>query len=304
MTSKYINPYTDFGFKKLFGEEANKDLLIDFLNAVLPPENRVADLTFRNSEQLPDNIVDRKAIFDIACTGERGESFTVEMQKAKQLWFKDRALFYAAFPIQRQAQKGDWNFKLNPVFLVAVLDFEYDEHEERRKLYRIVTLKDQDGDPFSETLKMIFLQMPLFQLQESELKTPKDKWLFFLKNLESFDDIPSILREPVFEKAFGTAEYLRYSPELQEAYQKDLMIYRDNRNVLETARIEGKAEGLAEGKAEGKAEGLAEGEAKGKAEGKAEEKAAVALNMKREGLNSALIAKLTGLTVAEIERLS
>ncbi|GHT24043.1 hypothetical protein FACS189419_08720 [Planctomycetales bacterium] len=291
MTSRYINPYTDFGFKKLFGEEANKDLLIDFLNAVLPPENRVASLTFRNSEQLPDNIVDRKAIFDIACTGNRGESFTVEMQKAKELWFKDRALFYASFPIQRQAQKGDWNFKLNPVFLVAVLDFEYDEHEERRKLYRLVTLKDQDGDEFSETLKMIFLQMPLFRLQGSELKTPKDKWLFFLKNLESFDDIPSILREPVFEKAFDTAEYLKYSPEVQEAYQRDLMIYRDNRNVLETARIEGKAEGLAEGKAEGLAEG------------KAERSAEVARNMKKKGLDSAMISEITGLSVADIEKL-
>jgi predicted transposase/invertase (TIGR01784 family) len=292
---RYINPYTDFGFKKLFGEEANKDLLIDFLNAVLPPENRVADLTFRNSEQLPDNIVDRKAIFDIACTGEHGESFTVEMQKAKQLWFKDRALFYAAFPIQRQAQKGDWNFKLNPVFLVAVLDFEYDEHEERRKLYRIVTLKDQDGDPFSETLKMIFLQMPLFGLTEPDLKTQKDKWLFFLKNLENFDDIPSILREPVFEKAFDTAEYLKYSPALQEAYQKDLMIYRDNRNVLETARIEGKAEGLAEGKAEGLAEGEIKGEAKRNIE--------IARKMKQEGLNPALSAKITGLSSDEAERL-
>jgi predicted transposase/invertase (TIGR01784 family) len=137
---RYINPCTDFGFKKLFGEEANKDLLIDFLNAVLPAENHVADLAFRNPEQLPDNTIDRKAIFDIACIGDKGESFTVEMQKAKQLYFKDRALFYSAFPIQRQAQKGDWDFKLNPVILVAILDFEYDEHEERRKLYRLVTL--------------------------------------------------------------------------------------------------------------------------------------------------------------------
>ncbi|GHT23622.1 hypothetical protein FACS189419_07820 [Planctomycetales bacterium] len=301
--SRYINPYTDFGFKKLFGEEANKDLLIDFLNAVLPPENRVASLTFRNSEQLPDNIVDRKAIFDIACTGDHGESFTVEMQKAKELWFKDRALFYASFPIQRQAQKGDWNFKLNPVFLVAVLDFEYDEHEERRKLYRLVTLKDQDGDEFSETLKMIFLQMPLFQMPESALATQKDKWLFFLKNLESFDDIPSILREPVFEKAFDTAEYLKYSPEVQEAYQEDLKVYRDNRNVLETARIEGKAEGLTEGEAKGKAEGLAEGKAEGLAEGKAERSAEVARNLKSMGLKPADIAKATGLSVSDIEKL-
>jgi predicted transposase/invertase (TIGR01784 family) len=270
MTSRYINPYTDFGFKKLFGEEVNKDLLVDFLNAVLPSENRVANLTFRNSEQLPETVTDRKAIFDIACTGERNESFTVEMQKAKQLYFKDRALFYASFPIQRQSQIGDWNFKLNPVFLVAILDFEYDEKEERRKLYRLVMLKDQEGDIFSETLKMIFLQMPLFQLTESELVTRKDKWLFFLKNLELFDDIPAILREPIFEQAFGTAEYLKYSRELQEAYQNDLKAYRDNRNVLETARIE--------------------------------ERTKIALNFKQLGFDHETIAEATGLSIDEIKK--
>ena len=274
--SRYINPYTDFGFKKLFGEEANKDLLIDFLNAVLPPENKIAHLEFRNSEQLPDNIVDRKAVFDIACTDENGQSFTVEMQKAKQLYFKDRALFYSAFPIQRQAQRGDWNFKLNPVFLVAVLDFEYDEMEERRKIYRLVSLKDQDGDEFTDRLKMVFLQMPLFTLTESELHTQKDKWLFFLKNLEDFDEIPNVLRLPVFEKAFETAEYVRYSPALQEAYQNNLKVYRDNRNVVETAYINGETHKALE----------------------------IARNMKTEGFDMAMIIKMTDLSAEELQRLN
>jgi len=294
--TRYINPYTDFGFKKLFGEEANKDLLIDVLNAVLPPENKIAHLEFRNTEQLPDNIIDRKAVFDIACTGESGQSFTVEMQKAKQLFFKDRALFCSAFPIQRQAQKGDWNFQLNPVFLVAVLDFEYDEQEERRKIYRLVSLKDQDGDEFTDRLKMVFLQMPLFTLTESELASQKDKWLFFLKNLESFDNIPNVLRLPVFEKAFETAEYIKYSPAMQEAYQNNLKVYRDNRNVVETAYIEGEAKGKAEGFIEGEAKGFIDGEAKGKAEGKLE----IARSMKKEGFDTAVIAKVTGLTPEEI----
>jgi predicted transposase/invertase (TIGR01784 family) len=277
--TRFINPYTDFGFKKLFGEEANKDLLIDFLNAVLPLESPIASLTFRNSEQLPDNAVDRKAVFDIACVGANGESFSVEMQKAKQLWFKDRALFYTIFPILRQAQQGNWNFKLNPVYLVAVLDFKYDEMEERQKLYRLVSYKDQDGEEFTDRVKMVFLQMPLFTLQEHELRTPKDKWLFFLKNLESFEEIPSILREPVFEKAFATAEYVNYSPALQEAYQNDLKAYRDNINVLETAKIESEAKG------------------------RAEEKLEIARSMKKENLDVALIAKVTGLLLEEIERL-
>jgi len=283
MLPRYINPYTDFGFKKLFGEEANKNLLIDFLNAILPERNRIAELSFRSSEQLPDNSADRKAIFDIACVSKNGEQFTVEMQKAKQQWFKHRALFYSAFPIQRQAQKGDWDFKLSPVFLVAVLDFEYDEAEERREIQRLVTLKDQHGDVFLDSLQMIFLQMPLFAKTESELETQKDKWLYFLKNLESFAEIPSILHEPVFEQAFQTAEYVKYTPALQEAYQNDLKAYRDNKNVVDTARAEGKAEGKAEGRAEGKIE--------------------TARNMKQAGFDVAVIAKMTGLPLSEIERL-
>jgi predicted transposase/invertase (TIGR01784 family) len=281
--TRFINPYTDFGFKKLFGEEANKDLLIDFLNAVLPIESPIVELTFTQSEQLPDNPTDRKAVFDIACVGQNGESFTVEMQKAKQLWFKDRALFCTAFPILRQGQRGDWNFKLNPVYLVAVLDFKYDVAEERRKIYRLVSLKDQDGDEFTNRLKMVFLQMPLFTLAESELKTQKDKWLFFLKNLESFAEIPQILREPVFEKAFATAEYVKYPPALQEAYQSDLKAYRDNINVLETARVEG--------------------EAIGEARGEAQKALGIALSMKKDGIDPAVIAKHTGLSLAEIKRL-
>jgi len=278
--SRYINPYTDFGFKKLFGEEANKDLLIDFLNAVLPPENKIAHLEFRNTEQQPDNIVDRKAVFDIACTGKGGQSFTVEMQKAKQLFFKDRALFCTSFPIQRQAQKGDWNFKLNPVILVAVLDFKYDEMEERRKIDRLVSLKDQDGDEFTDRLKMVFLQMPLFTKTESELETQKDKWLYFLKNLEDFDDIPNVLRMPVFEKAFETAEYVRYSPAMQEAYQDNLKVYRDNRNVVETAYIDGETKGRAERDIE------------------------IVRNMKKMGLDIAVISQATNLSPEEIERLN
>ncbi|GHT42896.1 hypothetical protein FACS189443_6350 [Planctomycetales bacterium] len=283
MLSRYINPYTDFGFKKLFGEEANKDLLIDFLNAVLPENYRIAELTFSNTEQLPDNNVNRKAIFDIACISSKGEHFVVEMQKAKQLYFKDRALFDLSYPIQRQAQKGDWDFKLNPVFLVAVLDFIYDEVEERRKLRRLVTLKDQDGEEFSKNLQMVFLQMPLFALRENQLKTPFDKWMYFLKNLESFDDIPSILREPVFEKAFATAEHVRFPPQLQEAYRKDLMAYWDNTNVMNTA--------------------IMEGEARGEAKGKAERAIEIARNLKRMGLSAADIAKATGLSLDEAERL-
>ena len=249
--SRYLNPYTDFGFKKLFGEEANKDLLTDFLNQLLPAHHQIETLHFKNPENLPDLPVERKAIFDIYCKSVTGEDFIVEMQKAKLNFFKDRALFYTTFPIRDQAKKGDWDFKLNAIYYVAILDFRYDEHEEQQKLLREVTLKDQDGDLFYKKLHFSFLQMPLFNKQEHELKSRSDKWLYFLKNLENFDHIPAILNEPIFEKAFNTLEEANLTPDQLEQYQKSLLTYWELKGVVDTARDEGKAEGLIEGEARG-----------------------------------------------------
>ena len=295
MTTRYINPYTDFGFKKLFGEEASKNLLIDFLNSILPEKYQVADLTLHPTELLPEHPLFRKALVDIACTSPTGETFIVEMQKESQRWFKDRALFYASAVIHRQAVRGDWDFKMYPVFFIAVLDFEYDEQEERREIERLVSLKDQNGAEFSENLQMIFLQMPLFNKTESELQTKKDKWLYFLKNLESFDEIPSILREPVFEQAFELAQYVTYPPPLQEAYWRSRMAYWDSINTfnfaVETAEERGMAKGMKKGISQGIEQGIEQGIV------------GVARKLKQEGVDVALIAKTTGLSETDIEQL-
>lgn len=281
--SRYLNPYTDFGFKKLFGEEANKDLLADFLNQLLPPHHQIETLHFKNPENLPDLPLERKAIFDVYCKSVTGEDFIVEMQKAKLNFFKERALFYSTFPIREQAKKGDWDFKLNAIYYVAILDFKYDEAEEKQKLLREVTLKDQDGDLFYKKLRFSFIQMPLFNKQEHELATRSDKWLYFLKNLENFDHIPAILKEPIFEKAFDTLEEANLTREQLEQYQKSLLTYWELKGVVDTARDEGKAEGLIEGIEQGIR--------------------LTAQKLKQEGLSVEMIAKVTGLTVAEIENL-
>jgi predicted transposase/invertase (TIGR01784 family) len=269
--AKYINPYTDFGFKKLFGEEGNKDLLIDFLNQLLPAHHQIADLNFRNVENLADLSAERKAIFDIHCKAVSGERFIVEMQKAKVKYFKDRSLFYVTFPIREQAQQGEWNFKLAPIYFVAILDFEYDEAEERRKFRRDVALKDQDGDVFFDKLHFKFLQMPLFRLQEHELKTKFDKWCYFLKNLESFDHIPNILNEPIFQKAFGTAELAGLTAQQRDNYEQSLIQYRDLQSALETAVEENKIE--------------------------------IARKAINKGFDNETISELTELTVTQIEQL-
>jgi predicted transposase/invertase (TIGR01784 family) len=233
--AKFINPYTDFGFKKLFGEEGNKDLLIDFLNQLLPAHHQIAEVNFRNPESLADVSADRKAIFDIHCKALSGETFIVEMQKAKVKYFKDRSLFYVTFPIRDQAQRGEWNFKIEPIYFVAILDFEYDEAEEKRKFLREVALKDQDGEVFFDKLQFRFLQMPLFRKQAHELETKFDKWCYFLKNLESFDHIPAILNEPIFQKAFETAELANLSYEQRNTYEENLIQYWGIKSALDTA---------------------------------------------------------------------
>ena len=129
MKAVYINPFTDFGFKKIFGEEASKPLLLDFLNALLPIKNKITDLNFKNTEQLGQTDADRKAIFDIYCENERGEKFIVELQKAKQNYFKERTIYYATFPIREQAEKGNWNYNLKAVYCVGILDFKFDDYE-------------------------------------------------------------------------------------------------------------------------------------------------------------------------------
>ncbi len=269
--AKYINPYTDFGFKKLFGEEGNKDLLVDFLNQLLPEHHQIVDLNFKNVENLPDVPAERKAIFDVHCKAVSGERFIVEMQKAKVKYFKDRSLFYVTFPIREQAQQGDWNFKLEAIYFVALLDFEYDEAEERRKFRRDVALKDQDGDMFFDKLHFRFLQMPLFNKTADELETKFDKWCYFLKHLEVFDHIPAILNEPIFQKAFGTAELAGLSAAQRERYEQSLIQYRDLKSALETVVEEREIE--------------------------------IAKNFIALKLDNATIAKGTGLSVEKIERI-
>ncbi|MCI5123285.1 MAG: hypothetical protein D3925_02105, partial [Candidatus Electrothrix sp. AR5] len=114
-----MNLFADYGFKKIFGEEPNKNLLLDFLNELLKEEQgEIRDLTYLKTEQLGDTDIDRKAIFDLYCENERGEKFIVALQKSKQNFFKDRALYYSTFPIREQAERGDWNLSLTKTNLI------------------------------------------------------------------------------------------------------------------------------------------------------------------------------------------
>ena len=114
--ARFINPFTDVGFKRIFGQAINKDLQIDFLNALLEGERCVKDITFLDKELLPAYKEDRGVIYDIYCTDENGEQFIVEMQNQEQINFRERALYYLSQAVARQGEKGpDWKFALKSV---------------------------------------------------------------------------------------------------------------------------------------------------------------------------------------------
>lgn len=276
--ARYINPLTDFGFKKLFGTELNKILLIDFLNQILP-DRKIKDLTYSSGEKQGLTELDRKAIFDLYCIGDNGERFIVEMQKAKQNYFKDRSVFYASFPIQEQGKRNSWDYKLDAVYSIGILDFIFDDHKNEKELLHVVELKNQRGEVFYDKLKFVYIELPKFNKQEEELETHFDKWLYVFTHLSQLKDRPKKLQERVFAKLFEAAEIAKFSPKERDAYEESLKYYRDIKNVVDTSKEEGRVEGKIEGKIE------------------------IAKRMISEGFSAPQISKLTGLSEDEINGL-
>ena len=280
---KYINPFTDYGFKKLFGEELNKDLLLDFLNELLSAEQgRITDLTYLKTEYVGYTLSDRKAVFDLYCENERGEKFIVELQKTKQKFFKERTLYYSTLPIREQAVKNEWDFSLKAVYVIAILDFVFDEDKSESQKYRYdVKLTDIDTKKvFYDKLTFIYLEMPKFNKTIEEIETRFEKWLYVLRNLAKLDRIPDKLREQIFEKVFETAEIARFTTDQVRNYEESLNVFRDIKNSIDTAKEEGKIEGVIEG----------------------ENKKAIDVVKKalQKGIAIEDIAELTGFTVSEV----
>lgn len=296
LKERYINPFTDFGFKRIFGEELNKDLLIDFLNELLKGEQSIKELSYKKNEQMGRCEIDRKAVFDLYCENDKGEKFIVEIQKTKQKFFKDRSIYYSTFPIAEQAERGEWDFKLQAVYTVAILDFTFDDENRDRTVVSQVQLMDtKKKEVFYKKLTFIYLQMPNFNKTEAQLDSRFDKWLYIFKNLPRLHERPPKLQERVFEKLFAVAEIARFSPGEVIAYEESLKIYRDLKNSIDTAREEGKIEGRIEGRIEGETIGEKRGMEKGKIE--------VAKAMLLSGENIQKIALFTGLPVDQIQQL-
>ena len=295
---RYISLLTDFGFKRIFGTTPNKDLLINFLNSLFEGFQVIKDVKYLNSEHVGDVYAERKAIFDVYCENENGEKFIVEMQNAYQKYFKDRSLFYSTFPIREQAPKGaDWNFKLDHVYTVALLNFDLSEEAfDKDDINHDVGLLDKKTHKvFNDKLSFKYVEIAKFDKTEDELVTLYDKWLYVLKNLSRLDKRPAALKEKIFSKLFGEAEIAKFTPTELKEYEDSLKAYRDVKNSIDTALEKGREEGRAEGRAEGREEG--------REEGKNLKAIQIAKKMLAAGMDIDTIINMTDLSKSEIEKL-
>ena len=292
---KYVNPYTDFGFKLLFGTAMNKELLISFLNALLFKEEVIKDVTYLNAEHLGTQEYDRRAVFDVYCENEKGEKFLVEMQRGEQQFFKDRSVFYSTFPIREQAKRGEWDYELKAVYVVGILNFSFDNSDEEYFHHEVKLVDLYTHKVFYDKLTFVYLVMPKFNKTEDELESMFDKWLFVLRNLASLLERPRALQNRVFDRLFETAEIAKFTKTELSEYWDSLKNFRDWYSVISTAEKKGLEKGMEKGLEKGREEGREEGEKK-----KAME---VARYLKSSGASMELIIGASGLTQKEIEEL-
>ena len=284
---KYINPYTDFGFKLLFGTAMNKELLISFLNALLFKEETVKDVTYLNAEHLDTQEYDRRAVFDVYCENEKGEKFLVEMQRGEQQFFKDRSVYYATFPIREQSQRGKWDYELKAVYIIGILNFTFNDTDGDYFHHEVKLVDLYTHKVFYDKLTFIYLEMPKFNKKEDELESMFDKWLFVLRNLSSLFERPRALQNRVFDRLFEAAEIAKFNPKELGEYWESLKNFRDWYSVMSTQLKKGHEEGLKEGLEQGRKEECFKN----------------AKKMKQAGIAFDVIAQVTGLSIGEIASL-
>ena len=308
--SKYIDLMVDWSFKKIFGTEVNKDILIEFLKVIFP-QYAISDITYVPTEQLGIMEDDRKAIFDVLCRTVDGKTFLVEMQRGYQKHFFERALFYTSFPIMKQGKKAlaeeargnrPWDFSLDGVFFLGILNFKYEDDEMTEHRYRL--LEATSKKLMTDKLEFVFVEVEKFDKGEDELETDLDKWLYLLKNMSNLLGRPERLRDRIFTKLFDVAELAQLDDKDRTNYIKSMNTERDTYNQIEYARETGREEGREEGLKVGREEGKEEGLKEGRKEGVKQNSFDIAKRMLEKGIDIETISELTGLTEKEISELN
>ena len=316
---KFAELLCDFMFKRLFGSEANKDVLISFLNVLLE-DVEIADVEFIPTEHLGLTEDDRKVIFDISCRCVDGQSFIIEMQKGYQKHFRKRAVYYTTYPINEQGRhahdlylkrkaeaeargesyvgKFDWDYDIKPVTVVAILNFQFwhesDWPQDRyHSSYRL--REDSCDEVMTDVLRFVFLELGRFKKRIWELDTVFDKWMYLLKHMHEMSEIPKEFSDPLFTRLFMLAEIHNFTAEEYKQYQKSLKSMSELDNVIRSTEERAEMRGLEKGRAEGRVEGRAEGRAEGLAEGRLE----VIQKMLDAGVPASTIQDALGISVEE-----
>ena len=301
--AKFINPFTDIGFKRVFGQEFSKPLLLHFLNNLLVGEKEIVDITFLDKEQPAIYADDRSLIYDIYCKTTDGEHIIVEMQNKDQPFFKKRSIYYVSEAISRQGERGtDWRYDIKSVYLVAFLNFKIDDIG--TKFRTDAVLMDRESkEVFSNDIRMIYLQLPYFDKLADECENDFERWIYVLKNMEALNRMPFAAKDSVFAKIAQIADISALSKEERMKYDEGIRKYRDTICVMDYAIEKGLKEGFDKGMAKGMAEGMAKGMAEGMAEGIAKATIANALSLKKNGVPVEIIANSLGLSIDEVRKL-
>jgi predicted transposase/invertase (TIGR01784 family) len=332
----FINPFTDFGFKKIFGEEISKDLLISFLNELLKGEKEIKDITFLNNEKLPEFADSRSVIYDIFCETNTGEQIIVEMQYKRQANFKERSLYYVAKAIAAQGTTGPgWQFDVKTVYGVFFMNFTFDKaqrgftyHDEptsndthpspnkKGKLRTDVILADRDtGEQFNGKLRQIFLELPYFTKNENECVSNFERWIYVLKNMENLERMPFKAQGAVFKRLEEIGNLLTLDSDQRRQYDTSLDNFRDNAATMayaesvareegmEKGREEGREKGREEGREEGIQKGIEKGIEKGMEKGQTKATYKIAKSLKLLNTNAEIISSVTGLSIEDINNI-
>ena len=280
---KFVNPFTDIGFKRIFGQEVSKPLLLDFLNCLLKGERNITDLQFLDKEQPADYRDDRSLIYDIFCLTDTGEKIIVEMQNKEQPHFADRCLYYYSQAVPRQGERGaDWDYQIDAVYLVAFVNFNMEGLANNFRT-DVVLMNKQRGIPFSDKERFIFLQLPVFKKEADECRDDFERWIYVLKNMEILDRMPWAAKDSVFHKLAEIGEVSNMTKDERLKYDAALRHYRDTLNVMRSAEDKGRQQGLTEGRQQANIQ--------------------TAKNLLAMGLSVDQIAKATGLSCEEVMKL-
>ena len=293
----FINPFTDWGFKHIFGK---KDVLIEFLNDLLQGERVITDIRYMNNEREAEQMDQRKVIYDIFCETDTGEHIIVEMQNCWQEHFKDRALYYMSKSIVQQAEPGrKWDFKLTAVYGIFFINFLLDKDDAQYFCKDVALVEKRTGEVFNNKFRQIYIELPRFTKEESDCENFFECWIYNLVNMNKLEKISFKDQKAIFDRLEKIASQANLTKEERAQYEYEWKIYNDYFNVMESAEKKAQEKGLAKGLTEGLAEGLE----KGLAEGLEKGLAISAQNLKALGVSTDIIMKATGLSLEEINKL-